>query len=141
LPHFGSAAVQTAYSAMLLLTFTFTGWFSMCRGYGLSMAFLALALCNWLRFSRTEGSHRHFLVLIAALQLALAANLTLIFAALVGAAAAIPFHIRKKTFTRPAVVAVYLVHLFLTGFWVLFAFYLNSRGALYYGAGEDFWKV
>ena len=131
---------RIAFAAGFLLFYTFLSYFSLCRGYGISMACLVMAVCYWHAFI-SGGMHRHFIKFSLFMQLALAANLTLIFVAGICLGICFVFHIKRKGLGSAGVVIVYLVNAALLLFWVAYAFYLRNNGALYYGAGSSYWQV
>lgn len=137
---FRTAALKTAFAASFLLVYTFLAYFSMARGYGISMACLVMALYYFFRFLE-NGRTRHFLKFSLFIQLALAANLTLVVVSVMCIASALFIHLSRKSLFRVPVAAAYLLHILLVGFWGLYAFYLRDHGALYYGAGESYWQV
>jgi hypothetical protein len=137
---FGSIFPKLIFSVSFILCFHFIALYSLCRGYGLSMSFLMLALYYLLKY-RLSGTERHLLKFVLFSQLALAANLTLVVVLVVCDALALLLQIRLHRPFSARVLAAWLVNLLLLGFWVQYGFYLNEKGALYYGEGDSYWKV
>jgi hypothetical protein len=127
-------------TSALLLSFNFISFFSLCRGYGLSMAFLLLS-CYYFFIYLKDRRRRHLLKHILFAQLALSANLTLLFVLLVTAGIILLYQFRSKTLFKPLNILILLCHAGLLVFWARYAFYLKENGALYYGAGDSYWTV
>jgi hypothetical protein len=122
-----------------LLSYNFISFYSLCRGYGLSMAFLLLSLVYFFHFLRV-ADRRHLFKFVLFSQLALSANLTLLFVVAVTTGVIIIRQLQSRDFFRP-ISMVYVPHFLLLGFWINFAFYLREAGALYYGGGDSYWQV
>jgi hypothetical protein len=78
-----------------LFSYHFIAFYSLARGYGMSMAFLMFALYYFFCYIR-HFSFRHFWKLLFFSQLALSANVTLVFVLLITAFLVIFFQIRQK---------------------------------------------
>lgn len=131
---------KIVFSSVFILSFNFISFYSLCRGYGLSIAFLILALYYFFVYKR-YGAFSHFLKFLLFSQLALSANLTLVFVLLITTGIIVVFQFRNKVFFRVKNILALSVHFLLILFWIKYAFYLNESGALYYGSGESYWKV
>jgi hypothetical protein len=128
------------FSSAFIISFNFISFYSLCRGYGLSMAFLMVALYYFFVYLR-YGAFNHFWKFILFSQIALSANLTLVFVVLVTTAFVIITQIRNKVFVDGKNIALLVLNALLTLFWIKYAFFLKESGALYYGSGESYWKV
>jgi len=73
-------------------------------------------------------------------QIALCANLTLVFTLLVGTGIIILFQIKSKQLFTIKNLVLLSINFGLIFFWVKYAFYLQANGALYYGSGNhNYW--
>ena len=80
-----------------LFSYHFIAFYSLARGYGMSMAFLIFALYYFFCYIR-HFSYRHFWKLLVFSQLALSANITLVFVLLITMLMLVVFQIRQKLF-------------------------------------------
>lgn len=133
-------ATKIIFSAAFLLSFNFLSFYSLCRGYGISMSLLVLALYYFFVYMRF-GAFTHFLKFLLFSQLALGANLTLVFVLAITTLIAVVSQLQNKTFLRGKNLLALFVHALLLLFWVKYAFFLKEQGALYYGSGDSYWKV
>lgn len=133
-------ATKIIFSAAFLLSFNFVSFYSLCRGYGISMSLLILALYYFFVYMRF-GAFSHFAKFILFSQLALSANLTLVFVLFITTFIAVILQIKDKTFLKKMNLLLLLGHILLLLFWIKYAFFLQESGALYYGSGESYWKV
>jgi len=74
-------------------------------------------------------------------QIALSANLTLIFVLAVISALLILVQVKNKIFLRAVNLTAWFIFYAVLFFWVKYAFFLKNAGALYYGGGESYWQV
>ena len=110
----------------------FLEFFSLARGYGISLAFLMMALWQTAEYSQHK-SFKALLLAALAFVLALSANLTLIpFVLLALFALAADALSRRKIFQAMALAPFGLVLATL----IRYSFQLKSRGKLYYGSQE-----
>lgn len=137
---FSGLTSKIIFSSAFILSFNFISFYSLCRGYGLSMAFLVLALYYFFVYKR-YGAFTHFLKFVVIAQLALSANLTLVFVLLIATAFLMFIQWQNKTLFQFKNMLLLLGHFLLIGFWVKYAFFLKEAGALYYGGGNSYWKV
>jgi hypothetical protein len=131
---------QIVFASGFIAAFNFIAFYSLCRGYGLSMAFLLMALYYFFK-CRETNTNRHYFKFILFSQLALSANLTLVFVIGICTAVVILWQFRNRMFFKPVNLVVLLNHVLLLGFWIKYAFFLKEGGALYYGGGESYWDV
>jgi hypothetical protein len=137
---FPAIFTKIIFSSAFILSFHFISFYSLCRGYGMSMAFLMLALYYFFVYLRW-GAFSHFVKFIGLSQLALSANLTLVMLLLITSAIVIAFQFKNKVFFKVRNLFVLLIHFLLLVFWIRFGFFLKEKGALYYGGGEGYWKT
>lgn len=123
-----------------IFSFHFISFFSLCRGYGLSMAFLLFAVFYFYCYAK-HFSFRHLFKFVFFSQLALSANLTLVFVLLITTGILMLLQLKHKMFFKWKNLLLLLLHFGLIAFWVKFAFYLQENGALYYGVGSNYWEV
>lgn len=128
------------FSSALIFSYNFISFYVLCRGYGMSMAFLVVALYYFFVYLRF-GAFSHFTKFILLSQLGLAANLTLVFVLIITTGLILLRQVKYKTFFNWSNGAVLLIHSGLILFWIKYAFYLKEQGALYYGSGESYWQV
>lgn len=126
-----------AYVSFLLL-FTNTpfllDYFNLARGYGLSMAFLVLALLQTALFLKKQKCYFAIFAAVAWL-LSVFASLTLLPFALAGLTfLLVLLCIQKKWFASLLVILSYMPVFYL----VKYSFYLKDLGKLYYGGQEGF---
>ncbi|MBL7933708.1 MAG: hypothetical protein JNL60_17525, partial [Bacteroidia bacterium] len=133
-------ATKIIFCAGFLLSFNFISFYSLCRGYGISMSLLILALYYFFVYMRF-GAFSHFAKFILFSQLALSANLTLVFVLAITTVISVLMQLKNKVFFQKMNVLLLTVHAALVLFWVKYAFFLQSHGALYYGSGDSYWKV
>jgi hypothetical protein len=123
-----------------LLVYHFDCYFGLCRGYGISMAALVAGLF-YLFSCLNECRERHILKFLLLMQIALSANLTLIFVALGGLAVIVLLQLWRRLPFSARLLWAYSMYVLLLAFWISYAFYLKENGALYYGAGESYYRV
>ena len=128
-------------TSAFILSFNILNFYSLCRGYGLSIAFMVLSLYyffNYLKNSRFP----YFLKFILFIQVALAANLTLVFVVLVCAATTGLYQLKTNQLFKAKTIIAHLLNIGLVYFWIKYAFYLQENGALYYGSGNhSYWTT
>lgn len=136
-----STLAKFILTSFFILSFNILNFYSLCRGYGLSMSFLLLALVYF--FDHLKYHSFSLLVkFVLFSQIALSANLTLVFTLLFTAGIIILIQLKNKQFFDLKNILLLLIHFALVYFWVKYAFYLQKNGALYYGGGhETYWKV
>lgn len=137
---FSSLTSKLILTASFVLSFNIINFYSLCRGYGLSVSFLLLGLYYFfcylkdLKFNQIAKS---FLFL----QIALSAGLTLVFTLLIIAIIAIMFQFKNKLLFKANSILLYAIYFTLILFWIKYGFYLQKNGALYYGGGDNYWTV
>ncbi len=137
-----------AVEALVLLLLSiaslfFLSFFSLARGYGMSMAFFTAAVYHSLRLSDTKSRKHLFLCLIFSM-LALWANLSLMVTILLLGILSLFYRYRKVLPSREYLLdAIGLIPLLLfpLGSAVVLAFRLKSVNGLYYGSSESFYDA
>jgi len=126
--------------AGLLLSFHWLGFFSMCRGYGMSMAFVTLAFSyipDYLE-NKKAGIFKIYLLL----DLALCANLTLMSPIAIITALVFLYQIHHHRFFKIVNTIIWLFHLALLLFWIKYLLYMKSLDHLHSGiGGNSYWHV
>lgn len=124
-----------------VLSFNIINFYSLCRGYGLSISFLVLSLYYFFNYLKnSKFSYAWKFILFG--QIALCANLTLVFTLLIATGIMILFQIKSKQLFSIKNLLLLAVNFGLIFFWVKYAFYLQENGALYYGSGNhSYWKT
>lgn len=128
-------------TSSLLLSFHWLSFYSACRGYGLSMGLLLMGIAFMLEYIKDSASQKKFILSLLFFQFAISANLILIIIVLVlnGIVGLIQFF--NKILFKPLNIIIWLIHFGAIYYWLSFSFYLQENGALYYGAGDSYWKV
>lgn len=137
---FKKESVAIFFSSALLLSYNFVAYFALCRGYGLSMAFLVIATYHFLLLLKDNGRFNLWLFSLFS-QLALSANLTLVAVLGVLTGLLVLKQFSDKKLFSVANLFFYLIQFSLLYYWVRYGLYLKEAGALYYGGGESYWKV
>lgn len=125
----------------LLLSFHWLSFFSACRGYGISMAMLIAGIAFMLEYIDNPKQKSKFILCLIFFQLAISANLILIIVVLLLSGISAVIQLFNKAFFRPLIILMWLLHLSAIYYWLSFSFFLQDNGALYYGAGDSYWKV
>ena len=124
-----------------LVSFHWLTFFSVCRGYGLSMALLIAGIAYVLSYISDTNKIGFFYASILFFQLAISSNLILIIVVLVLSGMMLIVQLINRRLVKPLVLLVWFIHAVAIYYWLSFSFYLQDNGALYYGAGESYWKV
>jgi len=138
LQHIGSKIFITA---ALLFSFHWLSFFSACRGYGLSMALLTMGISTLLDYINHTSNKKLFIITLLLFQLAISANLILIIVVALLSGILLIVQLANKKLFNVLTIITWLLHLAAAYYWLSFSFYLQDKGALYYGAGESYWKV
>lgn len=135
---FGSKLLLTA---CLLLSFHLLAFFSACRGYGLSMAMLIMGVAFMLDYINNSEDKSKFIFSLLFFQLAISANLILIIVVLLLSGIIFLIQIFNKRLFNPVIITLWVVHFIVIYYWFSFSFFLQENGALYYGEGDNYWRV
>ncbi len=124
-----------------VLSFNIINFYSLCRGYGLSISFLVLSLYYFFNYLK-NSKFSYALKFVLFGQIALCANLTLVFTLLIATGIIMLFQIKSKQLFSIKNILLLTINFGLVFFWVKYAFYLQENGALYYGSGDhSYWKT
>ena len=115
-------------------------YFGYTRGYGLSMAFLALGIWSFLQW-RDSGRILHLLLTIVGILLMVISNLSLLVSGLIMTTLVLGALIidKRKSPLQYALVCISSALGFY--FAISHSFNMKERGLLYYGEGDSFWHV
>ncbi len=132
---------KVTLTTAFVLSFNIINFYSLCRGYGLSISFLVLSLYYFFNYLKnSKFSYAWKFILFG--QIALCANLTLVFTLLIATGILMLFQIKSKQLFSIKNLLLLAVNFGLIFFWVKYAFYLQENGALYYGSGNhSYWKT
>lgn len=125
------------FTGCILLSFHWIAFFALSRGYGMSMAFLFLAIIYYSKFI-SGGGFSVFIGMLFFLQLSVASNLTLLPITLIFSLALIIYLFLNSIFFKIKTMIPLIIHSILFSGWLNFALYLNESGAFYYGEGDNF---
>jgi hypothetical protein len=125
---------------LFLLTFCFLDIFVLCRGYGLSIACMLCGLVYVLQYFQTKDFRKVFTSLVF-IQLALAANLTLLPAIFCIAFIIIIFQFTQNVFFVAKTIGFWLVHGIIFGFWIKLTLFYKAQGLLDSGKPYDYWNT
>jgi hypothetical protein len=137
--------LKTVYAKIILVTFflltiNFLDFFELCRGYGLSFAFIVLG-CAYLIDYFQDKKTKDFLFFSICLQLALAANLILVVLLTIMLFFIFVFQIKNKLLFKPTIIITQILNILLLFFWVKFSFFYKEQGVLDSGVGDNYWEV
>lgn len=141
---FSQNLIRWMYILASLGMLYFIQFFSLSRGYGLSMAFMLTAFYFLLQLYKIT-SLKYLFFFAVALLLALLANLTLIPIGVLLLFTAIYLSLRKrnntvnKGFIRFKTLLIYFVLSLSIAVLVFLSFRMKAEGALYYGNSKGFW--
>lgn len=122
----------------------FIQFFSLTRGYGLSMAFFMLSISYLLKLYCRAGS-KEILLFVCSILLALLANLTLLPVSILLFGIAIYFSFQKNkeqnqsTYFRLKTIIIFFISILIITALVFLSFRMKAAGSLYYGNSQGFW--
>ncbi|MHC1706398.1 MAG: hypothetical protein AB9842_02625 [Bacteroidales bacterium] len=135
--------LQWVFILALLLAHNFIEFFGLCRGYGLSMGFLLLAILFLFRaFEKSRFIDK--LIAIFSMLLAASANLTLINTLLLFILLVIVNTLVEKKSLKKRILNAFIIFLVFAGplyYLLKWLFYLKESGLLYYHSVEGFVKA
>ena len=124
--------------ALLILPAGLLSLFSLCRGYALSVACFA-GIVLFIQKSVLNFSIRNLMLTCLWMQLCIASNLSMLY---VIAVLTVLLVVGIYFFKSPIkFYIIWTVQVLCMLYWYLYAQFLNAKGALYYGAGNSFWKT
>jgi hypothetical protein len=138
--HLRSNVAKTTLFACFVLVFHWISFFSVTRGYGMSMSFFILGIAFMLDYFQSKKLILFF-GFIFSLQLGISANLTLLVPLLFLTSMIMLFQYQNRKLFHPLVILSYLLHFFILLGWVRFIMVMKEGNALYYGQGNSYWEV
>ncbi|MCF6341686.1 MAG: glycosyltransferase family 39 protein [Bacteroidales bacterium] len=123
----------------LLLAHSFVDYFSLSRGYGMSMALLFGGIW-YLMQSLKQANIKNYLLTLLFINLAVLANLTLIISAFVVMALLFLNLINRKNMGLPVIITI-VAGLLPASFFIKLLFFMKAKGLLYYGSAVSFKAV
>lgn len=127
-------------SGSFILSFHILNFYSLCRGYGLSISFLMLGLYYFFTYLKSL-KFTDLIKCYLFLHLALSAGLTLVFTLLIIGSVVALFQLKNKLLFKANNLIIHAIYFSLILFWIKYGFYLQENGALYYGGGDSYWTV
>jgi hypothetical protein len=138
--YLNNLSAKVILTCFFILTFNFLDFFELCRGYGLSLAFMTLA-CSYLQNYFTDLKFRSLILFSLFWQLALAANLTLVIATCVLGLSILIFQYKKQNLFKINNIALNSINLTILIFWIKLSLFYRAKGVLDSGVGVDYWKT
>lgn len=123
-----------------LLTFCFLDIFQLCRGYGLSVALMVWGLSHLIDYFQHK-KQSDILLFSTGLQLALAANLTLLPACVILLSLVFLFQLTHRSLFYKSSMGLTILNLLLLGFWTKFTLFYKEAGMLDAGSLTDYWNT
>jgi hypothetical protein len=115
-------------------------FFELCRGYGLSIAFMVLGLTYLMAYFQ-EKKLIDFIWFSICMQLALSANLTLLIAICFLFFCVMIFQYANRLLLSVKNVVVLLVNFLMIGFWIKLTLHYKKLGLLDSGSPINYWKT
>lgn len=130
--------------AGLLVSFHWLSFFDVCRGYGISMAFMTLALS----YIPDYIEHKNLVNIIkiyALLDIAICANLMLVIVTLLITALIFLFQLYYRSFFKTWNLLIAITHIGIVLYWVMYSFFiqhvLQQVSFFFPGAGDSYWQI
>jgi hypothetical protein len=138
--HLRTNVAKLTLVVCFILAFHWISFYSVTRGYGMSMSFFVLSIAFLLDYFKSK-KNIFFFGFIFSLQLAISANLTLLVPLLFLTGMMMLFQLIHRKLFQPWVILSYLVHFFILVGWIRFITVMQEGNALYYGQGNSYWEV
>lgn len=138
--HLRTNVAKLTLVACFILAFHWISFYSVTRGYGMSMSFFILSIAFLLDYFKSK-TNIFFFGFIFSLQLAISANLTLLVPLLFLTGMMMLFQLIHRKLFQPWIILSYLVHFFILIGWIRFITVMKEGNALYYGQGDNYWEV
>jgi len=131
--------------AGFLVSFHWLSFYSMCRGYGLSMSFLILSISYLIEYFNSKKI-KSLTLFYLFIQLAISANMILLFTTIIITFAVLVFQLLNKELLKKWNIPITLAHLLLLLFWVKFSFFLQANflqpnQSIFAAASAGYWKI
>ncbi len=135
-----SGSSKLLLTSLFILTLFFLDFFELCRGYGLSLAFMVLGISYLFDFFKNKQI-KSLVFFTICWQLALSANLTLVVLTAMVLGYALMFQLKEKLFLKPFVILTNIINFVGLWFWVKFTFFYKEQGMLDSGSATGYWKT
>jgi hypothetical protein len=137
--------LKTVYAKIILVSFflvtvNFLDFFELCRGYGMSFAFIVLGFAYLMDYFQDKKT-KDFVLFSICLQLALSANLILVVLLTFLIFCVFVFQLKNKLLFKPEIITAQIINLLLLFFWIKFSFFYKENGSLDSGVGDNYWEV
>jgi hypothetical protein len=137
--------LKTVYAKIILVSFflftvNFLDFFELCRGYGMSFAFIVLGFAYLMDYFQDKKT-KSFIFFSICLQLALAANLILVVLLSFLLFCVFVFQFKNKLLFKPTTIITQILNILILLFWIKFSFFYKEHGSLDSGIGDNYWKV
>ena len=120
----------------LLFSHSFVDYFTVSRGYGMSMALLFGGIW-YLMQSVKLASAKNYLLSLLFINLAVLANLTLIFTVFIFIGLLVLNLINRKNIWLPGII-IFVAGILPASFFMKLLFFMKAKGLLYYGSAAGF---
>lgn len=127
-------------SCFYLLTFCFLDVFTLCRGYGLSIALMVWGLSHLMDYFKHKKI-ADLIIFSLGLQFALAANLTLLPACVILLGFVFIFQLTQRALFLKRNLGLATLNLLLLSFWTKFTLFYKDAGMLDSGSATDYWNT
>ncbi|HTB32388.1 MAG TPA: hypothetical protein VK808_10205 [Bacteroidia bacterium] len=136
---------KLALMAGFMLSFHWLSFYTVCRGYGLSMSFFILGISYLMDYFTSKDLSKLILFYLF-IQIAISANLILVIITIPLTLAVILFQLLNKELLKPKSLLALLVHLALVLFWLEFSFFLQANflepsQSMFASASLGYWKI
>jgi hypothetical protein len=127
--------------AGFLLSFHWLSFFSVCRGYGISMAFLMLSISYLTEYFNSKNLRKLFLFYLF-IQVAICAHLIIVIVATGLTLTTLLFQLLNKQLFNKWNLIVLLLHGLLILFWIKFSFNMQEQHLLYFISDRTgYWNI
>ncbi len=133
-------SARVILASFFILTFNFLDFFELCRGYGLSLAFMVIGLA-YLQDYFEEKDLKRLIWFSLFWQLALAANLILVVVLTMLLVFVYVFQARHKLLFAKNNIILQVINLAILIFWIKFSLFYKKQGVLDSGIGDNYWDV
>jgi hypothetical protein len=136
---------KLALMAGFMLSFHWLSFYTVCRGYGLSMSFFILGISYLMDYFNSKDLSKLILFYLF-IQIAISANLILVIITVPLTLAVILYQLLNKELLKPKSLIALLVHLTLVLFWLKFSFFLQANflepsQSMFASASLGYWKI
>jgi len=127
--------------SLILFSFHWISFFSTCRGYGISMGLLLLSFTYFLHYIQNVNNIKQYILFSIFIQLALSANLTLFFLAVLFFLYIVYQQVINRKLLNYYNILILVINLLIIAFWLKYIMLLKESNAFYLGKGDSYWVV